>query len=45
MGKIKRKMGKKRKMIMRSLPKIMRSYGCQDNILDFLSELEALRLQ
>ena len=38
-------MGKKIKIIRRPLPKIMWSYGCQNNILDFLSELEVLRLQ
>ena len=36
---------KKIKIHRRPLPKIMRSYGCQDNILDFLSELQVLQLQ
>ena len=43
--KIKKKIGKKRKMIRRPLPKIWLSYGCQNNILDFLSKLEVLQLQ
>ena len=32
-------------MIRRSLPKIMRSYGCQLGVFDYLSELEVLQLQ
>ena len=44
MGKIKRKMGKKRKMIRRSLPNIWQSYGAQLCIITYLPGLQVLSL-
>ena len=32
-------------MMRRPLPKIMRSYGCQLGVFEYLSELEVLQLQ
>ena len=48
-GKIKRKLKSKikKKMVMRPLPKILVSYGCQVCILQYYSDsrLEVLKLQ